>query len=265
MGMRKIVKSFAHARGFQIRRAWTGSSVTEFLAMLRPYATEHDLIRLGGEADGGYLVPDDLDGIAACFSPGVGKVAEFEQECLDRGMRVFQLDPRLDVSPLADEGVEFERKALGLATDAGSVTLDDWVQGAMPDPADDLLLQIDIEGGEWPVLAQVSDATLARFRVIVVELHMLDLLFDRMASAMFRPVIEKLQRHFDIVHLHVNNARPSVTVRDVELPRYVELTLLRKDRITTRVPVTSLPHPLDRDNVPRKPPASIPPLIFTQH
>ena len=35
------------------------------------------MIRLGGDGDGGYVVPDDLDGLAACFSPGVSDVADF--------------------------------------------------------------------------------------------------------------------------------------------------------------------------------------------
>jgi hypothetical protein len=39
--------------------------------LMRPIESGHPLVRLGGPKDGGYLVPDDLDGIAFCFSPGV--------------------------------------------------------------------------------------------------------------------------------------------------------------------------------------------------
>lgn len=41
-----------------------------------------DLIRLGPNGDGGYLVPDDLTGIEACFSPGVCATSEFENTVL---------------------------------------------------------------------------------------------------------------------------------------------------------------------------------------
>ncbi len=40
---------------------------------------------MGGENDGGYLVPDDLEGIEYCFSPGVSNIATFELDCLNRG------------------------------------------------------------------------------------------------------------------------------------------------------------------------------------
>jgi hypothetical protein len=45
---------------------------------MRPVSTKYDLIRLGGPHDGGYLVPNGLVGIQACFSPGVSKVSNFE-------------------------------------------------------------------------------------------------------------------------------------------------------------------------------------------
>jgi hypothetical protein len=45
---------------------------------MRPVSTKYDLIRLGSPHDGGYLVPDCLVGIQACFSLGVSKVANFE-------------------------------------------------------------------------------------------------------------------------------------------------------------------------------------------
>ena len=45
--------------------------VLELIKKLQPYNVGKDLIRLGAKRDGGYLVPDDLVEIEACFSPGV--------------------------------------------------------------------------------------------------------------------------------------------------------------------------------------------------
>jgi hypothetical protein len=42
------------------------------LERLYPVEGGHPLIRVGPDGDGGYLLPDDLSGIVACFSPGVG-------------------------------------------------------------------------------------------------------------------------------------------------------------------------------------------------
>ena len=43
------------------------AAVRALLARLYPLATEHSLIRLGCNGDGGYRIPNDLDRIAACF------------------------------------------------------------------------------------------------------------------------------------------------------------------------------------------------------
>lgn len=39
--------------------------------VMRPKPSPVPLVRIGGDWDGAYLVPDDLAGVAACFSPGV--------------------------------------------------------------------------------------------------------------------------------------------------------------------------------------------------
>lgn len=50
------------------------------ICLLRPRPCPARLIRIGGALDGAYLVPDDLDGIEACFSPGVSNRKDFEDE-----------------------------------------------------------------------------------------------------------------------------------------------------------------------------------------
>ena len=49
---------------------------------LKVYDLGHPLIRLGSTNDGGYLVPDILNEIDYCFSPGVGSNIEFETDLL---------------------------------------------------------------------------------------------------------------------------------------------------------------------------------------
>ena len=50
------------------------NELKELIKALRPVQTKIRLIRVGGANDGGYLIPDDLEGIAACFSPGVADI-----------------------------------------------------------------------------------------------------------------------------------------------------------------------------------------------
>lgn len=64
------------------------SELTALIGRLHPLATDKELIRLGPARDGGYLVPDDLTGIEACFAPGVSDSSNFELACAQRGMQV---------------------------------------------------------------------------------------------------------------------------------------------------------------------------------
>ncbi|WQS28463.1 hypothetical protein KVE05_05805 [Helicobacter pylori] len=51
-----------------------------FIKSLHPIKTEHNLVRWGDKHDGGYLIPNDFEGIKALFSPGVGGVSAFEED-----------------------------------------------------------------------------------------------------------------------------------------------------------------------------------------
>ena len=42
------------------------------------HSIKFNLLRIGGDSDGGYLLPDDLENISSCFSPGVSDIFDFE-------------------------------------------------------------------------------------------------------------------------------------------------------------------------------------------
>ncbi len=144
------------------------------------------LIRLGADGDGGYLVPDDLADVAACFSPGVDNRATFESALIERGIPCFLADRSVDGPPFEHAMIDFERKFVGAVDDDGTLTVDRWVAEHAPGNSD-LILQMDIEGAEWMVLLNCSPETLRRFRIIVMEAHDLERLIDKHAF----PIIEE--------------------------------------------------------------------------
>lgn len=223
-----------------------------------------DLLRIGPDGDGGYLVPDELDGIAACFSPGVADCADFELALAERGMAVYLADRSVERPPLQDPRFRFVAKFLASTSsdDQGLVTLDDWVGeelGAAGSAADaDLLLQMDIEGAEYEVLHSVSDACLRRFRIIVIEFHRLYQLADRFAFRFMAPAIRKLLRSHAVVHMHPNNYRKTLRMGPIEIPSHLEVTLLRRDRLRPGSGPLRFPHPLDRPCKADRPEAVLP-------
>jgi hypothetical protein len=240
------------------------SNVDECLRLvhrLHPRTTEHPLIRLGGVGDGGYLVPDDLTGIAACFSPGVADCASFEQDAISRGIPCYLADASVNQAPISGDRVHFIPKFIDVLNSDMTMTLDDWVKCNAPNSGD-LLLQMDIEGAEWRVLLNVSDETLRRFRILTIEFHSLERLMDKHSFLIIKAVFDRLLRDFLVVHSHPNNSGGKISAGSFQIPRVLEMTFLRKDRVQNSGYITSFPHPLDVINEKTMPDIPLPPQWF---
>jgi hypothetical protein len=239
------------------------AAVRALIARLCPLATDYPLVRLGCDGDGGYLVPDDLDGIAACFSPGVDNRATFETSLIDRGIPCYLTDASVNGAPIKGHMVHFSKKFLGVTNDDMTITLDDWVNANSPGDKD-LIMQMDIEGAEWPVLLNVSRAILRRFRIIVIELHDLERLMDKHGFLVIKATFERLLQDFYIVHNHPNNYGGTVRCGTLAIPRVLEMTLIRKDRVRTTEFACVFPHPLDAKNNANQPDVPLLPPWFHQ-
>lgn len=255
--LRRFTRSSLLSLGLTYGRTADPRAIERFLEMVRPIETQHELIRLGGDADGGYLVPDDLDGIGACFSPGVSVVARFEEDLAARGIKCFLADASVAAPPVKNDLFDFERKFLGPTSTDEFMTLDDWVDRKAPGESD-FILQMDIEGAEYGVLLSASRETLRKFRIIVIEFHGLPRIYDRTGIELISLAFSKLLTDFDPVHIHPNNNGATVKFGKFETPRLAEFSFLRRDRIKSRRYATHFPHHLDRKNVPDRPDLHLP-------
>lgn len=251
----ELVQRVLARRNISLSQAARKSQVKQAISLLAPRPSPFRLVRLGGEADGGYLVPDDFQELTACFSPGVAESANFELALADRGVRSFMVDYSIDSSPVSNDLFDFEKLFLATWNEPNKfVRLDDWI-ASKGQAHGDLILQMDIEGSEWPILADVSAETLSRFRIIVLEMHELDnLLTNQLGIEIFGSVLRKLNEQFSVVHLHPNNCCGALNYQGIQIPRVLEVTLIRNDRYRKSKQVfdPTIPHPLDVPNVPGK-------------
>lgn len=223
--------------------------------ILIPHPCPFSLVRIGGQRDGAYLLPDDLKGVSACFSPGVNNYKYFEDVLAKNyAIKAHMCDYSSDLSafktPLIPRMQSFEKKWLSPVADSISITLEEWVSRYSPNPSEDLILQMDIEGAEYPILLETDDSILNRFRIIVLELHGLEAFANEsQLKQQIGPALSRLNRTHVCVHAHPNNCSGEFhdNSTGLNIPHVLEITLIRRDRLVPGRPLIlpSLPHRLD--------------------
>jgi hypothetical protein len=100
------------------------------ILIMKPKPSPYPLIRIGGDQDGAYLVPDVLQGIRACFSPGVNNTKSFEDDLTsNHGIPCHLCDFTSDIeafeTPLIEGMQTFKKKWLDIDQAEDSISLDD--------------------------------------------------------------------------------------------------------------------------------------------
>jgi hypothetical protein len=163
---------------------------SQAIQLFVPQPSPFQLVRIGGAADGAYLIPDDLDGIIACFSPGASNTKAFEDElALSYGIRSHICDFSSEMhrfeTPFIPGMQTFEKKWLDVVDTSSTITLANWTKSVEGGEEGDFILQMDIEGAEYRNLLAAPSACIQKFRIIVLELHSLGT-FDGSNSSLAR-------------------------------------------------------------------------------
>jgi hypothetical protein len=225
----------------------TEEDVKRLITKLWPQNIGVGLLRIGSSNDGGYLVPDDLEGIGGLFSPGVAEDSSFENYFAQLGTKCFLADGSVLNPPIQHENFRFIKKYIGLISDEQSITLDEWVRDNTK--SSELILQMDIEGSEYEVLLSTSSATLKKFRFLIIEFHEMDRIITKDGFLVLNTLITRLLHDFVVVHAHPNNNCGTLIFKGITIPRSIELTFARRDRIKNLTYVEEFPNGLDARNL----------------
>lgn len=229
--------------------------IIEVLNLLRPYHLVSDhKVRIGGNADGGYVMPSLALKTNAVVSIGIGDQVSFDAELADRGATVLQFDHTIPGAPKEHPNFRFHRQGWGPKDEGELLSLNsmmrglDWTQAKFP------ILKFDTEGAEWASLTAASSADLGRFAVIAGEFHGFHNLISRPVHDVIRAVFEKIRQTHLPVHLHANNATGIRLVLGVPVPPLLEITFVRKDvAVFAGHSSEPIPGPLDRPNMADRP------------
>ena len=233
--------------------------IEALIRSLKPKSTVAPLVRVGPNGDGGYLMPDDLEGISACVSPGVSVEIGFDLAMAERGIHVFMADASVDGPPQSNKHFQFVKKFLDVFEDEKHMRLDSLCASIQQDLCGDRILQMDIEGAEWRVLLDASSETLRTFRIMVIEFHELRQMFGRYSFGIIEATFRKILQTHSVVHLHPNNIVNSTVFDRFSVPSLMEITFYRNDRpFSMQTNDFVYPHPLDVDNSLEEPTVVLP-------
>jgi hypothetical protein len=239
-------------------------NILDLIYRLHPVKTNHKLIRFGPQGDGGYLLPDNLDNIEACFSPGVFEITKFEYDCHEKGIKLFLADKSISKPKIKipENGYEFLLKFIGPTDNNDFITLDTWIKSSSVNTNSDLLLQMDIEGWEYLSIINVSNEILKRFRIIVIEFHNLHELWNPAFFNIANQTFSKLLESHSCVHIHPNNYTELHSFNGIEIPPLAEFTFYRNDNNAIPSFENTFPHLLDSKNVKENPDIHLPQIWY---
>jgi hypothetical protein len=231
------LNSFLQRKGFSLTHVTNKQRFCEFIRLLAPIEIEKHKLSLGGEWPGCYTIPDDLEGIRSCISPGVGDTVAFELDLFEKyKIPSILIDSTVICPPNLPKSFIYLSKLVAPASsqELNNISLPEIIEisDAKFDNGD-CILSIDIEGDEIDIFKYLSPTHLNRFRIIVVEFHYLDLWADNEYFDKYVwPVFNKLFESFELVHIHDTNASyGGPKIHNFSFPAALEMTFWRKDRI----------------------------------
>ena len=221
--------------------------------LMRPFEVDLPLVRVGGTADGAYVMAEHFD-VAGAVSVGVGHDVSWDQAISSRKITVHMFDPTVAGPPEPVARGTFHALGVGTPSQAAATglplrALEDLVSLASFEANGDLLLKMDVEGAEWEALETADD--LARYSQIVLELHDFAQLDDEFRGAQMVRVLERLAESHVPIHVHANNDAPLAHFDAYWFPAVLEVSFLRRDLAKGASPATSLREDLDAPSNPR--------------
>lgn len=252
----KLVRLFAaeerlrYCEGYVLAR-----KTAELLAKLQPHkSSDIEMIRVGRDGDGGYVMADLFSGVDAAYSFGIAEDVSWDIHFADKDIPVFMYDHTISGLPCEHRNFNFfrvgicGREAQSGMKDVGFLIRENGHSGK------NLLLKMDIEGYEYPAIDAMSEDDISCFTQITCEMHDLqDLLFDFERHQLISRCLTRILSHMHCVHLHANNVGGVVEAHGVSLPRLLEITFVRKDLGRNFVRSDDLRKDLDRENNPDLP------------
>jgi hypothetical protein len=208
------------------------------------------LRRYGSANDGGYLMCENLlDEVQTAYSYGIDTEDNWGCEVSKLlNVPVHQYDCFTPHRPVCEGGqFVFHDECVGPRAETVDRQPFDTITSQIArngDTGKQVLMKMDIEGGEWDSMMATPDAVFEKIPQMPMELHGTD-------NEKFLQVVRRLKQHFHLVNLHFNNH--ACTPNAAPLPAFAFQVLWVNKRIGEIDPNGPSPAPMHALNAPDGP------------
>jgi hypothetical protein len=212
------------------------------LNSLNPSFFTSNIIRLGRNNDGGYLVIENEKKYKYLLSFGISDDVSFEVDFSNKhsDCKIFCFDPTIDYIPQTIAQAKFYKIGLDSKTGGNYMNISDILKlvGIERYDYSNTFLKIDIEGYEWPVLNDRQSFNIfCNFDQIAIEFHFKYLVKAQRILLPFilvkrALIIKRLMNNFKSFNLHANNCAGSKAYTKYDnfiFPHVVEVSLLNNN------------------------------------
>lgn len=206
------------------------NSISKLLTVRSPEGFSYK--RVGSEKDGGYIMLDDFANIEAAFSFGISDNASWDLELASHGIKVYQFDPTITVSPETHTNISFE--SIGVCG-GNDYIISQRIKDLKYDTLENLIkpnfiinksiIKLDIEGFEYEVFLKSIDY-LKNFTQVIIEFHNL---IQPAYAALFLIILRDFCKTHQLIHIHPNNWSYSFVVNNFTFSDCMELTFFKRD------------------------------------
>ena len=196
--------------------------------LITKQCTEGELVRVGGNNDGGYVMSEAALNGSVAYSFGINDDVAWDRDMVEYGYDIYMYDHTISALPEECEQFHFARK--GISAGAISVgplfTLEDLLRENGHIGIKHMVLKMDVEGAEWGFLHSISSDVLQQFDQIVFELHEL-LRIEKQEEIL--AALRKINATHQLVHIHANNYSNVVNWGERYMADAIEVTYIRRD------------------------------------
>jgi hypothetical protein len=212
-------------------------------AVLTVYESPFKKVRLGKEYDGGYIIAEIPNVNYKTFlAGGIENDISFEEDFInkyqDQDIKSFAFDGQIEKLPKDGLNISFVKKNIGSVNNQKITNLHDIIN-----ETDNIMVKMDIEGGEIDWLKSLSDEQMNKFEQIVMEFHTPFGNYEK-------EVFDKINKNHYLIHFHPNNCCGVRNHRNVIIPNLFECTYLHKKYFNElpKLNTDLIPGPLDMKN-----------------